>query len=176
MFYDLKNATFDSASVKASCRSANGKGGIRIELLNTCTLPPLLQPHGCHVLSCGCTKMSVFYILPRSAGMSTFVLDVRAADGHRMLYIFAEWAGAKRFPNKRGSSWAGDEVVTACLGLRWCASPTLTTPVLLQHSLSGHLDGVCQLFESEACLHQHLLFLPNLLSWNSPSFFIRWSL
>ncbi len=54
--------------------------------------------------------------------------------------------------------------------------PTLTPPVLLQHSLSGHLDGVCELFESEACLCEHLLFQPNSLSLNSSLFFFfRWS-
>lgn len=50
--------------------------------------------------------------------------------------------------------------------------PTLTPPVLLQHSLSGHLDGECELFKSEACLCEHLLFQPNSLSLNSSAFFL----
>lgn len=82
---------------------------------------------------------------------------------------FRRVSRSKAFPKRGDLPEQVMKVVTACVGLRWCASPTLTTPVLLQHSLSGHLDCVCQLFESEACLHQHLLFLPNLLSWNSPS-------
>lgn len=57
------------------------------------------------------------------------------------------------------------------VGVPSCEPPTLTPPVSLQHSLSGHLDGVCELFESEACLCEHLLFQPNLLSVNFSGFF-----
>lgn len=53
--------------------------------------------------------------------------------------------------------------------------PTLTPPVSLQHSLSGHLDGVCELFESEACLCEHLLFQPNSL-FKFLRLFFRWNI
>lgn len=86
-----------------------------------------------HVLSCSCIKMSAFCILPRSTGMSKFVLDDRAADGHRMLHIFAEWARETRFPNKKGIFlsrwWSGSfGEVTPCVVLRWCASRAMNPP------------------------------------------------
>lgn len=111
-----------------------------------------------HVFSCGCIKMSVFCILPRSTGMSTFVLDVRASGWAFECSTFSPSEQEQSVSQTRGDLpeqvmkwflWGGHCLRGAqmvCVLSR--EPPTLTPPVLLQHSLSGHLDGVCELFES----------------------------
>ncbi len=180
--YDLKYAAFVFASVNASGISANGEKSNRIWLLNRSTHPcSAATATWYHVLSCGWIKKSVFYILPQSTGMSTFALDVRASGWASNAPHFRRVSRSKAFP-KQGwiflsRWWRGSfGEVTACVVLRWCVPSSepphsLTPPVLLQHSLSGHLDGVCELFESEACLCEHLLFQPKSLSLNSSAFF-----
>lgn len=136
-FYGLKYAAFVFASVNASGISANGEKSNRTWLLNRSTHPCSAATATCyHVLSCGCIKKSVFYILPQSTGMSTFALDDRASGWASNAPHFRRVSRSKAFPKQGGIFlsrwWSGSfGEVTACVVLRWCV-PSLEPP--LSHS------------------------------------------
>ncbi len=135
----MKYAAFVFASVNTSGISANGEKSNRIWLLNRSTQPcSAATATWYHVLSCGCIKMSVFYILPQSTGMSTFVLAVRASGWASNAPHFRRVSMSKEFPKQEGIFlsrwWSGSfGEVTACVVLRWCASRAVNPP------LSPHL-------------------------------------